>query len=188
MTSLSLCSGAGLVCFLQSQKIKCNVATNLPPAVPEPGPGYLPLPGAPRESHPGTPRESHPGTPREPHPGASQATAGLGCPRKGSERNTTSQPPPPLWLPTNISSCCHRHKPCSQRPCPAPEPGARLQPVPRPPWLVTGPEPGSRLGTRLQAHRPAEGLTLLFSSPLLQTFPQFKCWKKSTKPKPRLPS
>lgn len=89
MTSLSLCSGAGLVCFLQSQKIKCNVATNLPPAVPEPGPSYLPFPGAPRESHPGTPRESH--------PGASQATAGLGCPRKGSERNTTSQPPPLLF-------------------------------------------------------------------------------------------
>lgn len=166
--SLSLCSGAGLVCFLQSQKIKCNVATNLPPAVPEPGPSYLPLPGAPRESHPGTPRESH--------PGASQATAGLGCPRKGSERNTTSQPPPPLWLPTNISSCCHRHKPCSQRPCPAREPGARLQPVPRPPWLVTGPEPGSRLGTRLQAHRPAEGLTPLLSSP--SNFPSIQVLEK----------
>lgn len=33
--------------FLQSQKIKCNVATSHPPAAPEPrpGPGCLPLPG-----------------------------------------------------------------------------------------------------------------------------------------------
>lgn len=160
-----------LLFAISEDKVQC--CHFLPPAGPELGPGCFPSPGA-SPGHPGNlilgiPGNLIPGHPRPPQPWGAPGGAARGT-RRLSLHLLFGCPPPSL-------AAAHRHKLCSQGPCPACEPGARLQPVPGPPWLLTGWEPGgSRLGTKLQAHRPARGSPC--SSPLLPISPQFKCWKR----------
>lgn len=162
--------------FLQSQKIKCNVATCPPPAAPEPrpAPGCLPLPGH-----------------LSPHPGG--AAGGT----------LQAQLPPPLWFTTaTTTELLHSSaRPASLEvgfsPLPASvcrwqaeQPGSTHTPRAQHPLASACPQQMDVIawGSAASAFSCPGDEPAPRSVPRLQTSPPFKCWKnKKKKQQPQTP-